>query len=150
MLDFIWHLRGSVALDGLNTNEAAIDKVARLLEKQRKPVTGRGPDFVVFDDPLWRDPFGPNWLALAMYDRGKFWIEQGVTGRSMRYELRSLHGMVFCLFAALIFFFFGMAAEGFLGALTFGALAFGWLYGMNALSALGRVHRSIRKAIRAA
>ena len=80
MLDSIWHLRGSFGLDVSATNEAALDGVARLLEKQRKKVTGRGPDFVLFDDPLWRDPFGPNWLALVMYDRGKVLDRAGTDG----------------------------------------------------------------------
>ena len=149
MLDFIWHLRGFVALDGLATNEVALDAVVRLLKKQRKPITGRGSDFVIFDDPLWRDPFGPNWLAMVMYDRGTFRIEQGLNGRRLRYELRSLHGMVFCLFGALMGFLVGIAAGGFLGGLKFAAVAFGWLYGMNVLLALWRIPRSIRKAVRA-
>ncbi|MGI8611861.1 MAG: hypothetical protein ACR2KH_06290 [Sphingomicrobium sp.] len=147
MLDYIWHLRGSVALDRVATNEAALDAVARLLEKQRKPVTERGPDFIAFDDPLWTNPFSPNWLAMVLYDRGRFWIEQGLSGRRLRYELRSLHGMVFCLCGALMFFFLGMADGGVLGGLKLAALAFGWLYGLNVLSALPRVPRSIRKAV---
>lgn len=149
MLDFIWHLRGSVALEGIGSNEVALDRVESFLEKQRKPVTERGADYLAFDDPLWSDPFGPNWLALVIYDRGRFWIEQGVGGRRLRYDLRSLHGMVFCLFAAFTAFFFGLADDGLSGGLKFAAGAFAWLYGMNVLLALGRVHRAIREAVRA-
>jgi hypothetical protein len=109
MLDFIWHLRGSLALESIGSIEAVLDRVERLLDKQRKPVTERGADYLAFDDPLWSDLFGPNWLALVIYDRGRFWIEHGLGGRRLRYDLRSLHGMVFCLFAAFTAFFFGLA-----------------------------------------
>ena len=99
MFDFVWHLRGSVPLDGLGQNEVVLDRVEGLLERQRKGVSERGADYVVFDDPLWSNPFGPNWLAMVIYDRGRFWIEQGLGGVRLRYDLRSLHGMVFCLLA---------------------------------------------------
>jgi len=150
MFDFIWHLRGSVALDGVGSNEAALDGVERFLEKQRKGVSERGPDFLEFDDPLWSAPFGPSWLAMVIYDRGRFWIEQGLGGRRLRYDLRSLHGMVFCLFGALVFFFFGLATGGLAGGLEYAAGVFAWLYGMNVLLAVTRVPKAIRKAVRSA
>lgn len=149
MLDFVWHLRGSVALDGVGSNEAMLDRVECLLERQRKGVSDRGADYLAFDDPLWSDPFGPNWLAMVIYDRGRFWVEQGVGGRRLRYDLRSLHGMVFCLFGALMFFFFGLSSGSLLDGLKYAAGVFAWLYGMNVLLALGRVPSAIRKAVRA-
>lgn len=82
MFDFMWHLRGSVALDGVHSNEAALDRVERLLEKQRKGVSDRGPGFLEFNDPLWSDPFGPNGLAMVIYDHGHFWIDQGLRARA--------------------------------------------------------------------
>jgi hypothetical protein len=84
---------------------------------------------------------------MAGYDRGRFWIEHGFEGRSLRYELRSLHGMLFCVFAALLAFFFGLADGGLAGGLEFAGLAFVWLYGMNVLVALELVPRSIRQAL---
>jgi hypothetical protein len=150
MLDFIWHLRGSISLDGLGSNDATLDRVEHLLERQRKGVSDRGPDYLTFDDPLWSDPFGPNWLAMVIYDRGRFWIEQGLGGRRLRYDLRSLHGLVFCMFAAFMAFFFGLADGGLGGGLKWATLAFSWLYGMNILLALGRVPAAIRKAVRSA
>lgn len=127
----------------------ALDRVEGLLEKQRKSVSERGADYVAFDDPLWSDPFGPNpnWLAMVIYDRGRFSIEQGFDGRRLRYDLRSLHGMVFCLFAAFMAFFFGLAGGGVSGGLKFAAGTFAWLYGMNILLALVRVPSAIRKAV---
>ena len=149
MLDFIWHLRGSVALEGIGSNEIVLDRVERWLEKQRKPVSRRGEDYLGYNEPLWSDPAGPNWLALVIYDRGRFWIEQGLGGRRLRYELRSLHALVFCLFAAFTAFLFGFADDRLSGGLKLAALAFAWLYGMNILLALGRVPRAIRQAVRA-
>ena len=148
MLDFMWHLRGSVALDRIASNDAALDRVERLLDKQQKSTTERGADYISFDDPLWSNPFGPNWLAMVIYDRGRFWIEQGLTGRRLRYDLRSFHGFVFCLFAASTAFFFGLAGTGLSGGLKFAVGTFAWLYGMNILLALARVPSAIRKAVR--
>ena len=68
MLEFVWHLRGSVALDSVATKDAALDAVARLLESQQKPITERGPDDIVFNNPLRRNPVGANRLAMSIYD----------------------------------------------------------------------------------
>jgi hypothetical protein len=149
MLDFIWHLRGSVSLDSVGSNDAVLDRVERLLEKQRKRYTERGQNSLYFDDPLWSDPFGPNWLAMVIYDQGRFWIEEGLGRRRLRYDLRSLHGLIFCLFGAFMFFFFGLASDGLPGGLKYAFGAFAWLYGMNVLLALARVPSAIRKAVRA-
>jgi hypothetical protein len=123
-----------------------LDRIEDLLERQRKPVIRRGEDDLVFDSPMWSDFFGPNWLAMVLYDRGRFWIEQGSDGRILRYDLRSLHGFVFCLFGAAMFFAGGLV-EGVAEGLKFAAIAFGWLYGMNMLSAWARIPRAIRKAV---
>src|SRR4051794_39251676 len=109
MFDFIWHLRGSVPLDGVASNEVALNRMESLLERQRKGVSERGADYLAFNEPLWRDPFGGSWLAMVIYDRGRFWIEQGLGGRRLRYDLRSFQAMVFCLFGALMFLFVGSA-----------------------------------------
>jgi hypothetical protein len=147
MFQFVWHLRGSVALDG-ESNEKTLDRVECFLEKQWKSVSERGVDSVAFDDPLWTNFFAPNWLALIIYDRGSFWIEQGLAGRRLRYDLRSLHGMAFCLFLALLFFLFGLSNFGLLDGLAFALGAFAWLYGMNVMLAVARVPSAIRKAVR--
>ncbi|WP_423141701.1 hypothetical protein ACOYW6_12865 [Parablastomonas sp. CN1-191] len=148
MWDFIWHLRGSAPLDGVGSNGVALERVEQLLARQGKSVSERGSDYLVFDDPLWREWFGPNWLAMVIYDRGRFWIEQDVRGRRLRYDLRSLHGLVFCLFAGVIAFFFGLGNGGLPGGLRYAAGAFAWLYGMNVMLALVRVPSGIRKAVK--
>ena len=151
MLDFIWHLRGSVSLDGVGVNDdVVLDHIERLLDKQRKSVRERGQHSVIFEDPLWSGFFGRNWLAMVIYDRGRFWIEQSLGGRTLRYDLRSLHGMMFCLCGTLMFFFFGLADGGLLGGLKWAAAIFLWLYGMNVLLAFARVPWAIHRAVRAA
>ncbi len=146
MLDFVWHLRGSVPLNEMNDYAAVFDRVEQLLEKQRKDAKERGPDYLVFDNPLWLDLGGPNWLAMLIYDRGKFYIEQSTARQRLRYDLRSLHFMVACIFFSSIAFFFGLADGGFTGGLRLAAGAFSWLYGGNLLLALVRVPYAIRKA----
>jgi hypothetical protein len=146
MLDMMWHLRGSVALDGGVNNAAALDAVERLLEKQRKPVTERGEDFLAFDDSVWRGRFGPGWLAMGIYDGGRFWIEQGPSGRRLCYDLGSLQLFAVCAVVAGVIFGAGLAG-GVLSGLKVAALAFGWIYGMNVLIAIARVPRAIRKAV---
>ena len=147
MLYFVWHLRGSVALTGGHSNEVVLDCVEHFLKKQQKSVTERGPEYLAFDDPLWSNSFAGNWLAMVIYDRGRFWIERGLNGPELCYDLRSLHGLIFCLLAALIAFFFGLADNGSSGGLRYAAGAFAWLYGMNVLFALIRVPTAIRKAV---
>jgi hypothetical protein len=147
MFDALWHLRGSVRLENVARDDDALARVEHFLKKQRKGVSERGTDYVAFDDPLWSGLFGPNWLAMVIYDRGRFWIDRGRDGRRLHYDLRSLHGMVFCLFAAFTAFVFSLAGDGVTGGLKFAAGAFAWLYGMNILLALIRVPSAIRKAV---
>ena len=49
---------------------------------------------------------------MVIYDRGRFCIESGLERPRLRYNLRSLHGMVFCFIGAAMFFFFGLAGGG--------------------------------------
>ncbi|SDD52624.1 hypothetical protein SAMN05444678_11521 [Sphingomonas sp. YR710] len=131
-------------------DEEVLDRIERMLERERKPVTQRSLNGVVFHAPLWGDAFGPNWLAMVIYDHGDLWIEQGPRGRILEYDLRSLHGFIFCLFAAAIFFVFGLANGGAVGATKYAAFAFVWLYGMNMFLAWGRIPRLIRRAVEGA
>ena len=148
MFDFLWHLRGSVPLDRCVTNQAAFASVEQLLVNQRKPISDLSEEIVAFDSPLWTDGFGPNWLAMSLYDQGRFWIDQGLDGPTLRYDLRSLHGLLFCLGGAVLFFSIGLADGGLIGGLKLGVFALGWLYGMNMLLAFTRIPRLIRKAAR--
>ena len=150
MFDFIWHLRGSVPLDGSSSNDSVLDRIESLLERQRKSVVVRDANQVTFYAPLWEDMFSSGHYAMVFYDQGRIWIDQGLRQRTLRYKLRSLHAFVFCLLGAAMFFVFGLLDGGLIGGFKFGALAFGWVYGMNLLLALVRVPSKIRKAARTA
>lgn len=117
-------------------------RLGTLLKNQRKQITARAPDQLRYDGQRGLDFFG-NWRALASYERGQFWVEDG----RMRYDLRSLHGFLFCTTAAsliaLVVALLGAPRQG----LTFGAIAWGWLYGMNVLIAAVRVPLLIRQAV---
>lgn len=146
MIELIWHMRGSVALMG--SGNLALDRIESLLSAQYKHKRERGEHHVSFEDPLWLNMLGPNWLAMVIYDRGRFWIESSPSGQMLRYDLRSLHGFIFCLFGAVMFFGFGTLDGGIPSGLRYAAFAFSWLYGMNILLAYLRVPRAIRNAIR--
>jgi len=125
--------------------------IERLLSRQRKPVTRRKSDSLTFNDPLWTLRFGPNWRAMLIYDRGRFWIERGPRGRRLHYDLRSLHGFIFCTAAAGVFFVFTLVGDlGLGGAASVATLVFGWLYGMNLLIAIPRVWLAIGSVVREA
>lgn len=148
MFDAFWHLRGSLRLAGAAADDATLDRIQHFLERQCKAVNERSAHHVAFDDPLWRNFAKPNWLALVIFDRGTFWIERDRDERRLRYQLRSLHALIFCLFAAVLCCFFGLAAGSATAGLNYAALAFAWLYGMNMLTALVRVPSAIRKALK--
>ena len=148
MIDFLWHLRGSVALHAGGQSEAALEKLEALLKEQRKPTTERSPNSVSFHDPIWRTPLAPNWLAMSIYDQGRFWVERGPGKADLRYDLRSLHGFIFCAFGAMMLFIIGLTNGGLLLGLCLGAVAFGCLYGMNLVLALARIPNLIRETMR--
>lgn len=152
ILDFLWHLRGSVKLGGGTSNAAVLDAIEDLLDRQRKPITERSADRITFYDPLWRKAGSLDRFATGLYDRGRIWIEHGTEGRRLRYDLRSLHGLVFCLAVFPTFFavavFGGADRSDILDMLRFAALGFCWLYGVNLVLALLRVPRAIRKAVK--
>jgi len=151
MIHLLWHLRGSVPLDAATSNEAALDRVAAMLEDvaldhvapvsdDDMPVTERGPDFVAFT------PLVGRWHALAMYDRGRVWIDRGRDSRVLRYDLRGLHGFILCLFLGILVFCFG-STQGIAQGIKVGALVFGWLYGVNLLIAIVRVPSLFRRTV---
>jgi hypothetical protein len=143
MFEFIWHLRGSVPLERDEADTVTLDKMERLLSQQQKVVSARGSGYLTFHD---RNPFGASWPEMAIYDHGLFWIERDLRGRSLRYDLRSLHSMVFCSIVSLIFFFLGLGGNGLATGIKLGAWGFFGLYGGNILLALVRVPSTIRKA----
>ena len=147
MIDSIWHLRGSAELPVDVSDEVALERLEVFLGRQHKPITERTETSIQFTSPLWKDWLTPNWLALVIYDEGGFWIERGLGGRSLRYDLRSLHGLVFCLTGAAMFFAFVSSFEGPEEGARIALRAFAWLYGANMVRAWARIPLSIRRAV---
>ncbi|WP_219893414.1 hypothetical protein [Aquisediminimonas profunda] len=147
MPKFVWHLRGSIRLDSAHTNDVVLMRLERLLAQQQKTVVEHTYSILAFDNPLWRDLAGGNWRAMVIYDSGRFWIEERLNERRLRYDLRSLHGLVWCLFLASIACLFGLLVGGIIVGAKFAIGAFVWLYGMNILLAVIRVPLAVRRAV---
>jgi hypothetical protein len=152
MLDFLWHIRGTITLDRVDLEAVTLDRVEWLLKRERKHVIERGSEYLVFNSPFWSEWPEKNWLPMMIYDGGRFWIERDLHEARLRYDLRSLRAMVFGLFFAFLTFCFGLTHDSVVGgslagALRYAAWAFAWLYGMNVVLALVRVPSSIRKAV---
>jgi hypothetical protein len=147
MIKKIWHLRGSTTIPHDVTNGVIIKRLETFLAKQHKQIIEQGENSIRFSSPLWGDWLTPNWLALVIYDRGKFWIEQDLEGRRLRYDLRSLHGLVFCLAGAFMFFMFVSIFESVAAGARFALFAFAWLYGGNIVLAWARIPLAIRRAV---
>ena len=149
ILDFLWRLRGSVSLKETMSDDEAMERVRWLLTRQRKPLTRQSIDHLIFDDPLWDRSAFSRWRAMFLYDCGRFWIDHSPRGRRLRYDLRSLHAMLFCLIGPIAgVVVIGWAWEDPAAAAGAAALGFAWLYGMNLLIALITVPMAIRDAIR--
>lgn len=148
MIDNIWHMRGSVKLPSDVTDAVICERLEEFLNKQRKPVLTEGNSFISFHSPLWENPLiNNNSLALVMYDHGDFWIEPEHKSRVVHYDLRSLHGLVFCLAGALMFFVLFASYQGVAAGLRASLLTFAGLYGGNMLLAWARIPRAIRNVV---
>ncbi len=95
-IDWIWHVRGSLALaPGLSSDEA----FARLdpLFRQTGTSHERASDTLTFrkKDPAAQD-------KMSIFDRGVLQIERGVTGPVLHYHLIS-RALLFCFLAPLLF-----------------------------------------------
>ena len=71
-------------------------------------------------------------------------------GRSLRYELRSLHGFVWCVSLAVVAGTLVSLSEGIVFGAEIGGLVIAWLYGMNLLLAALRVPAKIRRTVKRA
>ncbi|MFC3173636.1 hypothetical protein ACFOD9_05165 [Novosphingobium bradum] len=148
MWNSIWHLRGSVELEPETTNEDALTQIESLLSGQMKVISSAGEDFIEFGDS-WRFWFGPSnrGLAMAVYDQGRFQIDDRGAGKIVQYDLSSLTDFLFCLLGACVFFAFASAGSSLAYGAKIGTFAFAWLYGINMILARLRIPRAIRKAL---
>jgi hypothetical protein len=136
-----WQFRGTVHLNDADSDRVVLDRIQTLLEQEWKTISERGANYLNFEGVA-----GPHWLTFMIYDRGRFWIEQGHGQRRLRYELCSLHAMKLGLFAALVAFVVGLVAENLAAGLCYAAVSFASLYVTNILVAFWRVPSAIRKA----
>ena len=104
VVDFLWHLRGSVSLEKSPSDDAVFDGLQRFLTRQHKTLTYVSVDKLAFRDLNWFFGIRSNLLVLLMYERGCFWIERKSGARRLYYELRSLYGFVFVCLVQRCFF----------------------------------------------
>lgn len=98
-IDWIWHVRGSLALAPGQTGDEAFDRIAPVFAQAG---TGheRAGDTLVFHkkDPAAQD-------KMAVFNSGTLWVEQGAAGPVLRYHLISRF-LLFCFLAPLLFLAF--------------------------------------------
>ena len=98
-IDWIWHVRGSLALAPGQTSDEAFDRLAPVF-MQIGTRHERAGDTLVFHkkDPAAQD-------KMAVFDSGTLRVERGVAGPVLRYHLISRF-LLFCFLAPLLFLAF--------------------------------------------
>jgi hypothetical protein len=98
-IDWIWHVRGSLALAPGQTSDEAFERLAPVFMQTgtRHERTGNTLTFHK-KDPAAQD-------KMAVFNSGTLRVEQGVTGPVLRYHLISRF-MLFCFLAPLLFLAF--------------------------------------------
>lgn len=96
LIDWIWHVRGSLALAPGQSSDEAFDRLAPLFrqsgtthERTRDTLTFRKKDQAAQD-------------KMSVFDGGILQIERPVTGPVVRYDLAS-RALLFCFLAPLLF-----------------------------------------------
>ena len=51
VLDLVWHLRGSVAVEATGSDALYLDRIEQMLKQQKKPSIERGQQTIVFENP---------------------------------------------------------------------------------------------------
>lgn len=95
-IDWIWHVRGSVALAPGQTGDDAFDRLDPLF-REYGTSHERTDDALIFrkKDQAAQD-------KMSIFDSGVLQIEQGATGAMLRYHLIS-RALLFCFLAPLLF-----------------------------------------------
>lgn len=95
-IDWIWHVRGSLALAPGQSSDDAFDRLAPLF-RQDGTSHQRAGDTLTFSK---KDPGAQD--KMSVFDRGLLRIETGAAGSVLRYHLIS-HAFLFCFLAPLLF-----------------------------------------------
>ncbi|MDB5705839.1 MAG: hypothetical protein JWN66_2955 [Sphingomonas bacterium] len=130
------------------STKAVLDRIEEAMERQDKRTVRRSGSAIEFNDPLWSNLFGANWLTLALYDHGTMWVSDNADRPVFFYDMRSLHALVFCLCGAALFALVSLSEERPAMGLAVGLGGFAWLYGMNVLITLVRVPLFFRRIVR--
>jgi hypothetical protein len=95
-IDWIWHVRGSLALAPEQSSDDAFDRLSPLF-RQTGTSHDRTDDTLVFrkKDQAAQD-------KMSVFDGGVLRIEKGMAGSVLRYHLTS-RGLLFCFLAPLLF-----------------------------------------------
>jgi hypothetical protein len=95
-VDWIWHVRGSLALAPEQSSDDAFDRLAPLF-RQTGTSHERTNDTLVFNK---RDQAAQD--KMSVFDNGVFQVEQAAAGPVLRYHLTS-RILLFCFLAPLLF-----------------------------------------------
>ena len=146
MIQFIWHLRGSIELPPDISDAVAIDGVIAALRASNKRILEVTSQAVTFYHSTWFG--GPRNVPLAFFYKGRLLIDRANEPARLRYDLNSFLGLVLCLFAVPFFSaFMLLTSVSPSGALKTGLLAFTWLYGANLVRAWFDVPQALRDAV---
>lgn len=104
-IDWIWHVRGSLALDPGQSSDEAFDRLAPLF-RQTGTSHERTADTLTFrkKDQAAQD-------KMSVFDGGVLRIERGGAGSVLRYHLVS-RALLFCFLAPLLFLGFAQLTKG--------------------------------------
>jgi len=96
LIDWIWHVRGSLPLDPSQSHDDVLNKLD-VLFREKGTSRERSNNTLVFHkkDPLSQD-------KMATFDSGCLQIVDGSSGSELRYDLRS-RALLFCFLAPLLF-----------------------------------------------
>ncbi len=99
LIDWIWHIKGSLALSPGQTSDEAFDRLDPLF-RETNTTHERASDTLVFrkKDQAAQD-------KMSIFDRGILRIEQGAGGSVLRYHMAS-RALLFCFLAPLLFLAF--------------------------------------------
>lgn len=100
-VDWIWHVRGSLALEPGQSSDEAFERLDPLFVGQAGTSYERTGDTLTFrkKDAAAQD-------RMSVFNNGALWIEKGAEGSVLRYDLVSRF-MLFCFLAPLLFLAFG-------------------------------------------
>ena len=149
MLQKIWRYDGAIPIGDASTT-AVLDGVERLLNIQRKANITRSADMCSYADPVAMVFFNPGWPVMAMYNAGRFWVEQGAAGRQLHFALNARYRVMYSAAFMVVLATLGFAtyARG-LGVFYFLAAFIVLLIGQWFLDRY-RIPAALRKAVASA